>query len=412
MKTYDGYTIQGKLVGLRNIGNSCYINVIVQSLFWTPEFRNQIFCHKNEDGNNIILELQKLFTLLQINDDTALPTSFIKTCGWESPLQEDAQELYLVVLRKLYDYFAEKSLKNTIEDLYEGHIQYSTTCLTCRKKCIHHENFLDISLPVIDASGNSFASLKAALTDFMKPEVMQHYCKECDETVYALKEQLLTQEPYVLIIHLKRFNYDQEKKQNIKLENRLLFPAFLSLHGIQRNLGKSQPCVDNIETDSYELFSIIIHDGNASEGYYYAFIKDLETKVWICFNDESVTLLPTEEINYYEKVLLWMENSSFVIENSNNSQQLMKLPNEVYYSETLLKKKSKLSKLLLLSEDMINIDINNGEGSTPSSFMSPHKSDSESEAVLKNDNEEYAYTALVNDNNCSLSSVVENPEVW
>lgn len=39
----------------------------------------------------------------------------------------------------------------------------------------------------------------------------------------------------------------------------------------------------------YELYAIVIHSGNVSEGHYYAYIKDLKTDQWLCFNDQSVS---------------------------------------------------------------------------------------------------------------------------
>lgn len=39
----------------------------------------------------------------------------------------------------------------------------------------------------------------------------------------------------------------------------------------------------------YQLFSIMVHSGSASGGHYYAYIKDLTSGEWYCFNDQSVT---------------------------------------------------------------------------------------------------------------------------
>lgn len=39
----------------------------------------------------------------------------------------------------------------------------------------------------------------------------------------------------------------------------------------------------------YELFSIMIHSGSASGGHYYAYIKDFQTRMWYCFNDQNVS---------------------------------------------------------------------------------------------------------------------------
>lgn len=38
----------------------------------------------------------------------------------------------------------------------------------------------------------------------------------------------------------------------------------------------------------YELYSIMIHQGGAFGGHYYAYIKDIETGLWYNFNDSIV----------------------------------------------------------------------------------------------------------------------------
>lgn len=41
----------------------------------------------------------------------------------------------------------------------------------------------------------------------------------------------------------------------------------------------------------YELYAIMIHSGSASGGHYYAYIKDFKTDEWLCFNDQSVSVV-------------------------------------------------------------------------------------------------------------------------
>jgi len=41
----------------------------------------------------------------------------------------------------------------------------------------------------------------------------------------------------------------------------------------------------------YELYAIMIHSGSASGGHYYAYIKDFKTDQWLCFNDQSVSVV-------------------------------------------------------------------------------------------------------------------------
>ena len=39
----------------------------------------------------------------------------------------------------------------------------------------------------------------------------------------------------------------------------------------------------------YELYSVLVHSGTTTDGHYLAYIKDLDSKRWWCFNDSDVT---------------------------------------------------------------------------------------------------------------------------
>lgn len=40
----------------------------------------------------------------------------------------------------------------------------------------------------------------------------------------------------------------------------------------------------------YELIGVLVHNGTATSGHYYAYIKDVEDGQWFKYNDAQVTL--------------------------------------------------------------------------------------------------------------------------
>lgn len=46
----------------------------------------------------------------------------------------------------------------------------------------------------------------------------------------------------------------------------------------------------------YELYSILIHNGGAFGGHYFAYIKNLEDGLWHNFNDSSVKPISNVEL--------------------------------------------------------------------------------------------------------------------
>ncbi|VDO09875.1 unnamed protein product [Brugia timori] len=47
----------------------------------------------------------------------------------------------------------------------------------------------------------------------------------------------------------------------------------------------------------YELFSVMVHQGSASGGHYFAYIKNMDQDKWFCFNDSNVTPASIEDIH-------------------------------------------------------------------------------------------------------------------
>uniref|UniRef100_F6PIR1 USP domain-containing protein n=2 Tax=Ciona intestinalis TaxID=7719 RepID=F6PIR1_CIOIN len=97
------------LIGIQNQGATCYLNSLIQTLFLTPEFREQLFdigCEElgksgpnKKDGKvrKIPLQLQLLFArLLLINQSSCKTEDLTDSFGWrnsEEMQQHDVQEL-------------------------------------------------------------------------------------------------------------------------------------------------------------------------------------------------------------------------------------------------------------------------------------------------------------------------------
>lgn len=46
----------------------------------------------------------------------------------------------------------------------------------------------------------------------------------------------------------------------------------------------------------YELYAVLVHSGACGGGHYFAYVKDLETDTWYCFNDSSVRQVDLETV--------------------------------------------------------------------------------------------------------------------
>ncbi|XP_017048524.1 ubiquitin carboxyl-terminal hydrolase 47 [Drosophila ficusphila] len=354
-------------VGLVNQAMTCYLNSLLQALFMTPEFRNALYRWEFDNDNeakNIPYQLQKLFLNLQTSPKPAVETTDLtRSFGWDSTeawQQHDIQELCRVMFDALEHKFKNTKQANLISNLYEGKMNDYVKCLECNTEKTREDTFLDIPLPVRPfGSSSAYGSIEEALRAFVQPETLdgnnQYLCEKCKKKCDAHKGLHFKSFPYILTLHLKRFDFDYQTMHRIKLNDRVTFPQTLNLNTfINRsgNSGEQNPqmngTVDDCSTaDSgsameddnlssgvvttasssqhendlndedegidmssstsksakqgsgpylYELFAIMIHSGSASGGHYYAYIKDFDNNEWFCFNDQNVSSITQEDI--------------------------------------------------------------------------------------------------------------------
>lgn len=93
-------------VGLNNLGNTCYMNSVLQALFMTKLFRNDLLL-SNKDAVPLLSKLQVLFALLQYSKRSALSPSDIlalaRPPGFQPGQQHDSSEFLGYLLDILHE---------------------------------------------------------------------------------------------------------------------------------------------------------------------------------------------------------------------------------------------------------------------------------------------------------------------
>lgn len=237
------YQSKSNFVGLVNQAMTCYLNSLLQALFMTPEFRNALY-NWEFDGKNetksIPYQLQKLFVNLQTSSKNAVETTDLtKSFGWDSTeawQQHDIQELTRVLFDALEQKFKNTKQADLINNLYEGKMIDYVKCLECETEKSREDTFLDIPLPVRPfGSTNAYESIEEAMKGFVTPETLdgnnQYFCEKCDKKCDAHKGLKFKKFPYILTLHLKRFDFDYQTLNRIKLNDKVTFPAKFNLNG-------------------------------------------------------------------------------------------------------------------------------------------------------------------------------------
>ncbi|NXX84804.1 UBP40 hydrolase, partial [Urocolius indicus] len=276
------------LSGIKNQGGTCYLNSLLQTLLFTPEFRgNALFSlgpeelgtlgdiSKPEAKVRIIpLQLQRLFAqLLLLDQQAASTTDLTESFGWnshEEMRQHDVQELNRILFSALETSLVGTSGHDLINRLYHGIVVNQIVCKECKNISERQEDFLDLTVTVKDVSGLEEALWNMYVEEEYFENENLYRCGACNKLVEASKSAKLRKLPPFLTISLLRFNFDFEKCERYKETSCFTFPIQINLR-----LFCEQTEMDDSEY-LYELFSVIIHKGGCYGGHYHVYIKDVD----------------------------------------------------------------------------------------------------------------------------------------
>jgi hypothetical protein len=268
-----------------NEGATCYLNSILQSLFHIPAFRRLIYemdsvLPDKPDSQNICLQLQRLFGLMQMSGRPCSTLDLMKSFGWgdmHHMMPQDVQEF----LRKLVDNLESKmrgtALEPELPRLFRGRSRSFFRCKNLPFESSSDDVFYDLSLVV-----NASSSLEESFGRYLQPEVLEG-ANQWDTGAYGRQDALVGVEflefPRVLHIHLRRFEFDVATRRMAKVNTYLSYPTVLD---VRRYLS---PPPDG--ACAYELFGVLVHSGTSAAGHYFAYLRTGGGR-WHQFNDSSV----------------------------------------------------------------------------------------------------------------------------
>ncbi|KAL3900638.1 MAG: hypothetical protein SGCHY_001201 [Lobulomycetales sp.] len=318
-----GSTTMG-VVGLKNIGNTCYINSILQCLsgtvplsryFLSGSFRRHINRYNKLSSKGKIAEAfaELLRTMWSAEDSIVTPTRFKQiveeyASQFRGSDQHDSQEFLAFLLDAIHedvnlasDNMAPSTIPDDDEDpdrnwmryternwsiivdMFQGQLRSVVQCQKCGKASITYNTFMYLSLPIPKVNRNGVkdgpVTLNECLDLFAELELLDGDNKWCKTLRKSSKKLSISKLPPFLMIHLKRF-YHQGPFMN-KIETHVEFPL--------NNLDMTNYHNDGSGRGKYDLYAVTNQYGGLNSGHYTSLVKNPYKQTWLNFDDSRIS---------------------------------------------------------------------------------------------------------------------------
>ncbi|XP_056289419.1 ubiquitin carboxyl-terminal hydrolase 37 isoform X2 [Pseudoliparis swirei] len=277
---------QPPLQGFSNLGNTCYMNAILQSLFSLPSFSSDMLRQSIPWKRLPINALLRRFAHLMVKKDVGCPEtkkdllrkvkSAISSTAerFSGNMQNDAHEFLSQCLDQLKDDVekmnkswtgeaaaspapssssagcengaeatsaaatkAEPGEEADTSRIYtcpvavnmEFEVQHTITCKGCGEVVNKREQFNDLSIDLPRRKKTlPLRSIQDSLDLFFRMEEIDYSCEKCNGKSATVLHKF-SKLPRVLILHLKRYSFNAQLSMNSKLGQQVVIPRYLTL---------------------------------------------------------------------------------------------------------------------------------------------------------------------------------------
>ena len=143
-------------------------------------------------------------------------------------VQKDVDEFFIMLLDKFENLMKGEKEEKTVKNLLQGAYANEFICKDCPHYSEKEEPFLAIMLQVKNKH-----SIKESLDSFVEGEMLEgdnaYYCEKCEKKINTLKRCCIKRMPNVLILVLKRFEFNFDTMTKFKINDFCEFPMALDM---------------------------------------------------------------------------------------------------------------------------------------------------------------------------------------
>ncbi|CAJ2649580.1 unnamed protein product [Trifolium pratense] len=308
-----GITFRRIGAGLWNLGNTCFLNSVLQCLTYTAPLAAYLQSGKHKSSCRVtgfcaLCAIQNHVSRALQSTGNISPSDLVGNLrcisrNFRKSRQEDAHEYMVNLLESMHKCCLPSGVpsespgafeKSLVHKIFGGRLRSQVKCRQCSFSSNKFDPFLDLSLEILKAN-----SLQKALANFTASELLdggekQYHCQHCKQKVQAIKQLTIHKAPYVLAIHLKRFYaYDPHKKikKNVEFDSALDLKPFVS---------------GSYDGDcKYSLYGVLVHSGfSTHSGHYYCFVRT-SNNMWYTLDDSRVSHVSESKVLEQQAYMLF-----------------------------------------------------------------------------------------------------------
>ncbi|XP_038222012.1 ubiquitin carboxyl-terminal hydrolase 3-like isoform X2 [Zerene cesonia] len=318
-----------KIVGLKNLGNTCFMNAVLQSLNNIQEFScyfsqlpslemktngRKVYhsrSYTRQEMHDVIMAEELRKVLINLNNGGcgskgAISPECLFLVIWKvvprfrGYQQQDAHEFLRYMLDRLHTellqllppdkaeggFVPKAPSASIVTAVFGGTLQSEVRCLACGTESKKFDPFLDLSLELPEGGPVSLADCLASFVQIEElADTERYFCSSCKCKQKSTKQFWIRRLPNVLCLHLKRFRWNNYFRT--KVDTTITFP--LSALDMSRFVLANVPDTrrSGLGNYLYDLAAVIVHHGSgAGSGHYTAFA--INEDQWFHFNDQTV----------------------------------------------------------------------------------------------------------------------------